>query len=79
MLHSEELCDSYISLNITRRVKSRGMRWVGHETRLLELAHVLGFDTLEQWCCILYTAPFLFLKMAHNTIEELSTSHHKVL
>jgi hypothetical protein len=79
VLRSEELRDLCRSLTIIRRVKSRGIRWVGHETRLLELARMLGFNTWEQCCCLLYTAPFLFLKMAQSNIEKLSTSHYKVL
>jgi hypothetical protein len=79
VLHSEELRDLCCSLNIIRRVNSMGMRWVGHETRLLELARMLGYNTWEQCCCLFYTAHFLFLKMAQNNIERLSTSHHEVL
>jgi hypothetical protein len=33
-LHNEKLHSSYISSNITRIVKSRKMRWVGHVARL---------------------------------------------
>jgi len=31
---SEELNDLYCKPNIIRVVKSRGMRWVGHEARM---------------------------------------------
>jgi hypothetical protein len=33
-LHSEELCDLYSSLSITRMTNSRIMRWAGHVARM---------------------------------------------
>jgi hypothetical protein len=33
-LHNEELQDLYTSPNIIRVIKSRGMRWAGHVTRI---------------------------------------------
>ena len=33
-LHNEELNDLYSLLNIVRVVKSRRMRWAGHEARM---------------------------------------------
>jgi len=35
-LHKEELNDLYSSLNIVRVIKSRRMRWAGHEARIGE-------------------------------------------
>jgi hypothetical protein len=79
VLHSEELRDLYSSLNIIRRVRWRGIRRVGHETRLLGLARMLGFNTWKQCSFLLYTAHFLFLKVTQNNLEKLSAPHHEVL
>ena len=35
-MHNEELNDLYSSPNIVRVIKSRRMRWVGHEARMGE-------------------------------------------
>jgi hypothetical protein len=35
-LHNEELCDLYSSPSIIRIIKSRRMRWAGHEARMGE-------------------------------------------
>jgi hypothetical protein len=35
-LHNEELCDLYSSPSIIRIIKSRRMRWAGHEVRMGE-------------------------------------------
>jgi hypothetical protein len=35
-LHNEKLNDLYCSLNITRVIKSRRMRWAGHVARMGE-------------------------------------------
>ena len=40
-LHNEELNDLYCSPNIVRVIKSRGMRWAGHVSRMGEERDVL--------------------------------------
>jgi hypothetical protein len=35
-LHDEELRELYSSPSIMRLIKSRGMRWAGHEARMVE-------------------------------------------
>ena len=41
-LHNEELNDLYASLNIVRVIKSRRMRWAGHEARMGEERGSIG-------------------------------------
>jgi hypothetical protein len=50
-LHNEELNDLYLSPNIVRVIKSRGMRWAGHVSRMGErrgLYRVLGGNLRER-------------------------------
>ena len=42
-LHNEELNDLYSSSNIVRVIKSRIMRWAGHEDRMGEERVRIGF------------------------------------
>jgi hypothetical protein len=41
-LHNDELNDLYCSPNIVRVMKSRGMRWAGHVTRVGERRDYTG-------------------------------------
>jgi hypothetical protein len=36
-LHNEELHNLFASLNVIRVIKSKGMRWAGHVTRMGEM------------------------------------------
>jgi hypothetical protein len=36
-LHNEELCNFHLSLNISRMIKLRRMRWVCHAARMVEI------------------------------------------
>ena len=42
-LHNEDINDLYCSRNITRVIKSRRMRWVGHVARMGRIQVYTGF------------------------------------
>jgi hypothetical protein len=42
-LHNEELCNLYSSPSIIRMLKSRRMRWAGHEARMRRRAIHTGY------------------------------------
>jgi hypothetical protein len=48
-LHNEKLHDLYFHQNIIRLIKSRGMRWAGQVSRMMETGNAKSYGFIARW------------------------------